>query len=268
MQLLEHFLKGKLADPARCEDGWVVTADYAAVVDGSTSKVAGRQGGLEAMHRVTEAIRRLPPEAAAEAAVTRLTDVLAAANPPEARFEAQYRLTCSTVIYSRCRREVWMVGDCQGRFGGETITHPKLVDSVLTQVRCDTTAYLLDKRGYTATRVAREDPGRRIILDALREQTNFQNDPNPHNPYRYPVLDGTPVDPSLIKVIAIPTDTAELILASDGYPILCNSLAETEAELARLLASDPLCIGENAATKCLRPDQCSFDDRCYLRLAL
>lgn len=41
---------------------------------------------------------------------------------------------------------------------------------------------------------------------------------------------------------------------------------ETEDELQRLLREDPLCIHENAATKCLMEGQVSFDDRTYLAL--
>lgn len=268
MKLIESFLKGKRPDPDRCEDGWVVTPDFVAVVDGSTSKVAGGHGGLTAMRLVTEAIRTLPPAVRADEAVRRLTAVLAAGLTPRARAEAQYRPTCSAVIYSAAHREVWMVGDCQCRFGGRTVTHPKLVDDVLTTVRCDVTDYLLRQRGHSVAELLRDDPGRSLILDALREQTNFQNDPNPRNPFRYPVLDGTPVDPALVPVIPLPADADQLILASDGYPVLCDTLAATEAELARLLAEDPLCISLNRATKCLRPGQASFDDRCYLRLAI
>lgn len=268
MKLIESFLKGKRPDPDRCEDGWVVTPDFAAVVDGSTSKVAGGHGGLTAMRLVTEAIRTLSPAVRADEAVRQLTAVLATGLTPRAQVEAQYRPTCSAVIYSVARREVWMVGDCQCRFGGQTVTHPKLVDDVLTTVRCNVTAYLLRQRGHSVAELLRDDPGRSLILDALREQTNFQNDPNPHNPFRYPVLDGTPVDPALVPVIPLPADTEELILASDGYPVLCDTLAATETELARLLTEDPLCISLNRATKCLRPGQASFDDRCYLRLSI
>ena len=46
MQIIEQYIKGKRPDQRFCEDGWVVTPHFAAVIDGSTSKIAGRQGGL------------------------------------------------------------------------------------------------------------------------------------------------------------------------------------------------------------------------------
>ena len=51
-----------------------------------------------------------------------------------------------------------------------------------------------------------------------------------------------------------------------GYPVLRDTWRETEDELQRLLREDPLCIHENAATKCLMEGQVSFDDRTYLAL--
>lgn len=267
MQIIEHFIKGKRPDASLCEDGWVLTGHFAAVVDGSTSKVAGRAGGRQAMQLVCDAMHTLRADATKEQMLSHFTKVLAAHNPPEAQANAAYRLTCSAVVYSAMRRVVWMVGDCQCRFDGTTHTHTKLVDAVLTQARCDAVEYLL-KHGHTASSIQHNDLGRLLIMDALREQTNFQNDPNPSNPYRYPVLDGTYINPQLVPQISLPTSTTQLILASDGYPLLADTLADTEQALQRLLLSDPLCIHENAATKCLMQGNLSFDDRCYLHLNL
>ena len=62
MQIIEQYIKGKRPDQRFCEDGWVVTPHFAAVIDGSTSKIAGRQGGLLAMQLVKEALRTLQPQ--------------------------------------------------------------------------------------------------------------------------------------------------------------------------------------------------------------
>lgn len=267
MQIIENFLQGKRPDQTLCEDGWVVTEHWAAVVDGSTSKVPGRAGGKEAMQLVCSKLRTMPADVAKEELLQTITRELAAHHVPESAGNAEYRPTCSAVIYHRSRRVVWLVGDCQCRFGGRTYTHPKLVDEVLTRTRCDVVRYLL-ANGYTAEDIRKKDLGRAVIFDALREQTNFQNDPNPFNPYRYPVFDGTPVDPELVPEIAVPEDVREIVLASDGYPELADTWQQTEDRLQELLEADPLCYRENPATKCLMEGNLSFDDRCYLRLAL
>lgn len=267
MQIIEQFLQGKRGKAELCEDGFIVTPHFAAVVDGSTSKVAGRAGGLEAMKIVCEALRTFSPCATKEEMLAHVTSALARHNPPEARLDAAWRLTCSAVVYSRESRAVWMVGDCQCRFDRVTHTHPKLVDTILTEARCDAVRYLL-AHGHTPSSLQHADLGRAMIMDALRLQTNFQNDPNPLNPYRYPVFDGTQVDPQLVPEWPIPPTVGELILASDGYPALFDTLWQTEDELLRLLQTDPLCIADNAATKGLVEGNLSFDDRCYLRLKI
>ena len=72
MKIIESFVLGKQGRADRCEDGWVVTDAYAAVVDGSTSKLPPaeaaqrpKSGGRQAREITLEAIRRLgsTPEA-------------------------------------------------------------------------------------------------------------------------------------------------------------------------------------------------------------
>lgn len=282
MKILESFMQGKLDSVALCEDGFVTTEHFAAVIDGSTSKratsmaapskakkapeaAAQKSGGRQAMERISRAIGTLPEDATMESAARCFTQALRNDMPEAALTCAALRPTCSAVVYSRMRREVWLFGDCQCRFEGKTYDNPKHVDEILTLARCEAVAYLLSK-GASADSIRHFDAGRAFIYDALRDQTNFQNDPDVRNPYRYTVLDGTEMDLSTVPVLAVPSSVKKLILASDGYPVLCDTWRETEDELQRLLREDPLCIHENAATKCLMEGQVSFDDRTYLAL--
>ncbi len=272
MHIREVFIQGKYAeDAALCEDGYVVTPHFAAVVDGSTSKrslqVGQKSGGRRAMETVKTALTTLPPEVAMTETVELLTEALRRITPPEAATDATFRCTCSVVIFSRYRREVWMVGDCQCRFADETRTNGKLVDSILTEARCDALRYLLT-RGHSVEELCRNDLGRALIMDALRDQTNFQNDRDAANPFRYTVLDGCRIDKARVPIHKVPENCHHLILASDGYPLLFDTLAETERYLQDVLAEDPLCIGRNAGTKCLVEGQSSFDDRTYLSLEI
>jgi hypothetical protein len=70
----------------------------------------------------------------------------------------------------------------------------------------------------------------------------------------------------MVVVRSVPA--GELVIASDGYPVIERSLARSEATLARLLAKDPWCVGELLGTKGVGPGQVSFDDRAYLRLVV
>ena len=70
-----------------------------------------------------------------------------------------------------------------------------------------------------------------------------------------------------MRVISVPK-CAQIVLASDGYSVLCGNLQETEKVLFNILGHDPLCIGEYLSTKGVARMNDSFDDRAYLRLQL
>ncbi len=278
MHIIESFIQGKYPSaPERCEDGWVVTADFAAVVDGSTSKraraldgasqdAAAKTGGRMAMETAVGALRQMPADATMAEAAKRLTAALRPIVPREAAADTTFRPTCSAAVLSRQRREVWLFGDCQCRFNGETHTNGKLVDTILARIRGEAIHYLLE-HGHSADDIRRHDRGRALIYDALREQTHFQNDPDKDNPFRYTVIDGQPMDIDTVPVLHIGA-ARRLVLATDGYPVLSDTLRETEARLKELLEADPLCIGPNAATKCLMEGQVSFDDRTFISISL
>lgn len=274
MRLISSFIQGKTAAADRCEDGYVSTPHFAAVVDGSTSKAAvagtsltskpSKTGGRLAMETVCGIIKTLSPSATLHDLVGRASAALRTLWPEGAESEAALRPTCSAVVYSACRREVWMIGDCQCRFGGITHTNNKVIDDTLAQIRADVLHYWL-AAGCSVESLRQNDRGRTFIYDALRTQTNFQNITDAGNPFRYTVLDGQTVDETTIPVI--PVGRADkLILASDGYPLLFDSLAETETYLKDCLQTDPLCIDRHPATKGLTAGNVSFDDRTYLLL--
>jgi glycerophosphoryl diester phosphodiesterase len=56
-----------------------------------------------------------------------------------------------------------------------------------------------------------------------------------------------------------------VILASDGYPELFDTLQETEEHLQKIIQEDPLCYKLQSLTKAVYPGQCSYDDRSYIR---
>ena len=106
-----------------------------------------------------------------------------------------------------------------------------------------------------------DDPARDLIMPYLRLQSRFANR---RGTYGYFVFDGF-TDPTYpIRTVPIaPGD--EVVLASDGYPLLRPTLAESERELARLRQDDPSLIHEYRSTKGFVAGQESFDDRTYLR---
>jgi hypothetical protein len=105
------------------------------------------------------------------------------------------------------------------------------------------------------------DPGRAAARALIGRQGFLRNT---LGPYGYAAVDGRPVPPSLVVVREVPE--GELVIASDGYPVIEPSLAESEATLARRLEQDPWCVAELQGTKGVLDGQVSFDDRAYLRL--
>lgn len=249
----------------------MVTAYYAAVIDGATPKTdfryaSGETPGHAAARLLSHAIAQLPPEATAQEAIALLEQVLHCEDVAPAN-----RPTASLVIYSVCRREVWAVGDCQfataSSNGFETFSCPKQIDLLLSQWRSDIIRSYLCRGLMSEAEILAHDPGRRIIQPHITQQVRYQNLEAEH-PLAYGVMDGEHVPSRFIRVQKIAPEVEQLILASDGYPELLPSLSASEQRLQTLLSEDPLCIGPLRGTKGLRPGNLSFDDRTYLRLEL
>ena len=271
MKIIEQYTEGK-STTTPSEDAVVVTASYAAVIDGATPKTTFRYPGGEtpghlAARLLSDAVRSLPPDIDAEECTTRLTKALHQDNVSPSN-----RPIASMVIYSESRREVWMIGDCQFGYIDEentfrTMTNTKLIDKVLSEWRRDIILSYLNRGCMSAEEIAADDPGRRIIQHIITHQVRYQNAKTP-NRFNYTMLDGEPIPRHFIKVFQLPAEVHQLVLATDGYPVLMQNLEESEKILHRMLQEDPLCIGPLLATKGVRPGNKSNDDRTYLRLEI
>lgn len=253
----------------------MTTDDFAAVIDGSTSKGnmqwSGKTTGRTAMELLTDSIVSLPERSTAFTALEVLTERIRRFYVQhglceEVKWNPENRLTASCVIYSHFRKEIWMFGDCLCRFNGKTYTHPKHTDRVLSEIRADILAYLI-RKGHSIESLQARDLAREWILPYLKDQCAFQNTRDA-GPYSYAVLDGFTVFPDMIRILPVSDETTELILASDGYPYLEDSLEDTERRLSALLHSDPLCYRKFKSTKGCIKGNVSYDDRSYLRLSL
>jgi hypothetical protein len=115
--------------------------------------------------------------------------------------------------------------------------------------------------GVGLSNIDENDFGREAIMPYLKKQAVFANK---DGIFGYPVLDGSGINASMMKIYKI-NEGDEVVLASDGYPILCPTLEKSENELERILREDPLAIHENMQTKMMVKGNISFDDRAYLR---
>ena len=170
------------------------------------------------------------------------------------------RLTASAIIYSRVRREVWMVGDCQCLANGQFYDNPKPYEQHLAELRAARVAELLSQ-GVTREQQLQSDPAREVVIQPLLETMRQQN-------VTFAVIDGFPIAEQHVPVYTLDFQPWELVFASDGYPFLCPTLAESEARLDEQRRSDPLNIGAFKATKAFLTGNNSFDDRTYVRFTV
>lgn len=276
MKLIERFIQSKSPDPESCEDGVVVTGSHAAVIDGATNKSGVTFGsvspGRMAMLLVSEAVESFGPEIAPEGALGRINGRIRSWYERQGVLETvrthpASRCTASLVIYSEPRRELWFIGDCQALVDGTTFQFHKEADRVLSDLRALILHVELSK-GATERDLMKLDLGRERILEFLKLQTQLQNS-RYECEFTYHVVDGFSSDPARqITIVPVPETAAELVLASDGYPRLFPTLAETEAYLAEVLEQDPLCFRRWRSTKGRSKGNFSFDDRSYVRVAL
>ena len=166
------------------------------------------------------------------------------------------RMAASAAIYSQWHKEVWLVGDCQCLIDGQFHDNPKPYEQPVAEMR---SAYirLQLKQGKRPTDFQQHDSGRDFVLPVLIDSCQYQNK-------TFAVIDGFNMPFEKVKVLDV-SHAHEIILATDGYPFLFPTLAESEQAIARQLADDPLCIRHFKATKGLMLGRQSFDDRSYIR---
>lgn len=277
MKVIESKIEGKKS-PESCEDGLVVTADFIAVIDGSTSKTPHHlspdmKNGRYAMVLISEYIQHeLKPESTVEDFCEGVTSYIYNKVYRQQGIEEQMqahpeeRLTASAILYSKAKNEVWMVGDCQAIIDGKLYENNKPFEDIVARRRVE-----LIRQGFTPQEARKTiEP---LLIQAMLEGQNKT----------YTVIDGFPIYQKGVKVVSlnapqknVETDVddslahpaREIVLASDGYPFLKPTLAESEEALAHLLAHDPQCTHEFIATKGIGVGNKSFDDRTYIRFQI
>lgn len=287
MKIIESSIIGKKSSEA-CEDGMVVTDDFIAVIDGSTSKTPKHlnpdmKNGRYAMMLISEYIRE---ELKADASVDEFCQGVTAYiyNKVYEKFgveerlkeHPEERLTASAILYSRTRNEVWMVGDCQAIIAGKLYENGKPYEEKIARKRVELIA-----QGLSPAEARKQiEP---LLIEAMLSGQN----------QTYTVIDGFPIYLEGVKVVSvsdscsvqdsvpasdsvpcsdsasasdtIPSSSSEIVLASDGYPFLKPTLAASEAALAEQIANDPQNIRSFIATKGIVEGNKSFDDRTYIR---
>mgnify|MGYP000417773903 FL=1 len=287
MKIIESSIIGKKS-PEACEDGMVVTDDFIAVIDGSTSKTPKHlnpdmKNGRYAMMLISEYIwEELKADASVDAFCQGVTAYIynkvyeKLGVEERLKEHPEERLTASAILYSRTRNEVWMVGDCQAIIDGKLYENGKPYEQEIARKRVE-----LIEQGLSPAEARKQiEP---LLIKAMLSGQN----------QTYTVIDGFPIYREGVKVVSvsdsssvqdsvpasdsvpcsdsasasdtIPSSSSEIVLASDGYPFLKPTLAASEAALAEQIANDPQNIRSFIATKGIVEGNKSFDDRTYIR---
>lgn len=275
MIILEEKRAAKSGDLQTCEDQYIVSEDYACVIDGATDVTGLRFNGMTSGQLISlgiaEAIPQLPPDAD-------LPQIIAIINESLRRFYKEQgadqvmgespntRPAAAMALYSRSRHVVWLVGDCQCMIDDTWHTNPKWIDDITANARAlYIEAELMS--GKTVEELMAHDTGWEAVKPFIQMQYFMQNT-SESTPYSYASINGFDEIRHGYKRIPVPAEARYLVLASDGYPRLEPTLEQSEQYLEYILEHDPLCIREHKLAKGMLQGNVSFDDRTYLKIEL
>ncbi len=272
VKIIESFIKGKKNNKELCEDGLVITENYISIIDGVTSKGntlwQNMTSGVYVKKLLINAINNMSPNLKAEDSILYLNTLIKEEYEKSNMYEyvkehPEERLQANLIVFNISKNEIWMWGDCQALINKKLYHKEKKIDKILSEAR----SLFIDlelKNGKTVEDIIKNDTGRKYILPLLKQSIVYNNT---IGEYGCNVLDGFEIMPkSVIKIKVKEND--EIVLASDGYPVLKNSLKESEEKLLEILEKDPLLINIYKSTKGLQQGNISYDDRTYIKFVV
>jgi len=266
VKIVESFTASKYEDAKANEDALILTDNFFGVIDGATdisgALIGGESPGRFAARTATRIFDTLTAIENAEDVLDRLTAAMRTARE-ENSIPSEIRPFCVFAVYIPSLRKIIRVGDIQVFVNGQEIPGRIPAVEALIQARC-AILYSHLAAGKTVEELHRNDPSEKLHrLFASGATLVNRGD----IPYGFGALDGRPVPKRFIEIISVPP-AAEIILASDGYPVVKPSLAESEAFLAEILQTDPLLIGDYPQPRATVPKGkgYGYDDRSWLKI--
>lgn len=240
MKIIESCIIGKKS-PEACEDGMVVTDNFIAVIDGSTSKTPKHlnpdmKNGRYAMMLISEYIQE---ELKADASVDEFCQGVTAYIYNKVyeklgveewlKEHPEERLTASAILYSRTRNEVWMVGDCQAIIDGKLYENGKPYEEKIARKRVE-----LIEQGLSPAEARKQiEP---LLIKAMLSGQN----------QTYTVIDGFPIYREGVKVVSV-SDSSSVqgsVSSSDS-----SSVQDSVSSSESCSVQDPVsCSGSASAS--------------------
>lgn len=265
MRVVEQALVPKAPDVA-CADQLILGHNTAGVADGTTAKSWDPAGpdGVALARAVAAALAELETEADAAGTVASATELVAGLLK-RAGIAGGEGAAVSFCVLHVPRRQIWRVGEARVLVDGVSWPPAASGEGVVAAAR----ALVLSERlaaGVPVDDLVDPDPGRAAIQGLLRSLVGLRNAADTR--FGYGSIDGKPVPGRSVETLGLPSQTCEVVIATDGYPEVRRTLAESEQLLAERLRRDPLLIADPPETKGVSRDGNSFDDRAYLRVVL
>lgn len=269
-ETVEFFVKGKRHDQSDCEDIAVDTHHFGAVIDGATAKypltLEGRSPGRVIANVVAKSVQLLDPEIDFESCLKfingRVRSDCTLMRMSDLKQDKKDLPTAAVVILSKLRQEIWVLGEGLVRLDGKNRKFSKKIDAVNAAFRS-----LINQisiiNGQSVSELLENDLGRNAIIESLRAQALFQNNPS-SGEFAYGAIDGSDDAIGFGETIDA-SEARNITIATDGYPTLRDTLEESESELTRLIHEDPLMIFGHKDTKGIQKSYSSYDDRAYIQ---
>lgn len=264
-QIVETFSLGKNKNQDLNEDGLFINDKLIAVIDGTTDKqnisINNHSGGVVAKNLIIKKLNDFSGEENSTSIIKILIEYLAKEIP----LEIYGKISATVIILNLIKKEIIIFGDSKLLIDNCEIDNSKEIDSVISYKRANIIKELL-KEGYNEEDLLKYDLSREKIKVDLINQLQYENK---LGTYGYGVITNNLKDidnvESFIKVIPL-NSAKEVVMASDGYPILLNSLKRSEYELNKVIRNDPLCYKQFKSTKGVYNGLNSFDDRTYIKI--
>ncbi|MEL6791538.1 MAG: hypothetical protein AAGL18_05255 [Pseudomonadota bacterium] len=266
LSILEQFTHAKRSDNAYSEDRLVIGKHAVGVIDGAIGPHHTDTAMITAaLNEIVSFLEAIDARATARQTVDQVSAILARAKANAGLTDLRYTGGFHFVVYHLASQQLWRVGDCQFRHSGQTHTNDLEVEAIGARQRA-VMVEAMRLRGMSDEAIMASDAYADIFAPFFAPLLDFAL--RTGHPLGFGVINGMTVPDEFIGVYDLSKIRGALIMASDGYPALYDTLAQTETHLTGVLARDPLCIEEHMCSKGLRPGLCSFDDRTFLRVQL
>lgn len=258
--IIETFTRPQNADGNG--DRYVVTDNYIAVIDGASPKGKmlweNKRGDVYIADLLEKTIRdlngNLPGTEVLEELNKAIRETYKSKGLSFEELGPENSLEASIALYNRKEQTLYVYGDIHVKINDRDIYADKKLDTLTTLLRSYVNHQQKEKGPLSG------DPGREAILPILRDQAQFAN---ADGLFGYPVLNGDTLNLNLLQAYKLKAGD-RVVLQTDGYPVLEDTLEEAERTLREYTRKDPDCISLILNTKGLAKGRESYDDRTYV----